>query len=334
MSAPLKLAAFAAGLVALFGVATLAGAAIDPERDDAPEPAHVAEAGHGGETPAGEAGAHGDDEPGPGDAHGEQSATGHGDDHGAQNGADAVRGLASAENGLRLAVETPELRRGARERLAFRIVGADGATVRDFDLTHERRLHLIVVRRDLSGFQHLHPAMAADGTWSTELTLPQAGSYRLFADFARDGEAATLASDLRVDGDADLLPLPAPTAHARSDGGDAVTLSDAAGHGHGGDDAAAGADNAPQPARAGVEQTLRFAIERDGAPVRLQPYLGADGHLVALREGDLAFLHVHPTGAGPAFATTFPTAGRYRLFLQYKVAGRVETVAFTREVER
>ncbi|MDW5594692.1 hypothetical protein VSS74_10115 [Conexibacter stalactiti] len=333
MSAPLKLAAFAAGLAALFGVATLAGAAIDPERDDAPAPAHVAEGGHGGEAPTDAADAHGGTSTSAADAHGEQRATGHGDDHGAQSAADPVRGLSSAENGLRLVVETPELRRGVRERLAFRIVGADGATVRDFDLAHERRLHLIVVRRDLTGFQHLHPAMAADGTWSTDLTLPQAGSYRLFADFARDGEAATLASDLRVDGDADLLPLPAPTAHARSDGGDAVTLSDAAGHAHGDDDAAAAA-TAPQPARAGVEQTLRFAIERDGAPVELEPYLGADGHLVALREGDLAFLHVHPTGAGPAFATTFPTAGRYRLYLQYKVAGRVETVAFTREVTR
>jgi hypothetical protein len=65
---------------------------------------------------------------------------------------------------------------------------------------------------------------------------------------------------------------------------------------------------------------LGYAITRDGKPVETEPYLGAGGHLVALREGDLAFLHVHPT------------EGRYRLFLQFKVDGRVETVAFTREV--
>jgi hypothetical protein len=334
MSAPLKLIAFAAGLAALFGVATLAGAAIDPERDDDPAPAHVAEADHGGGAGASEDGAAGDgggamrdaDAAGHGAAGGDaaEPAAGHGAGAHAEP-ADAVRGLSSAEDGLRLVVETPELRRGARERLAFRIVGPDGAAVRDFARTHERRMHLIVVRRDLTGFQHLHPVMAADGTWSTELTLPAAGSYRLFADFSHGGDAVTLAGDLRVDGDADLLPLPAPVEHAVSSGGDAVTLSDAAGHAH--DDAAE-----PDAATAATEQTLRFAIERDGAPVRLQPYLGADGHLVALREGDLAFLHVHPTGAGPSFATTFPTAGRYRLFLQYKVDGRVETVAFTREV--
>ena len=63
-----------------------------------------------------------------------------------------------------------------------------------------------------------------------------------------------------------------------------------------------------------------------------EPYLGAGGHLVALREGDLAFLHVHPGDHGVAFDTTFETAGRYRMFLQFKHEGRVQTAAFTREV--
>jgi hypothetical protein len=233
----------------------------------------------------------------------------------------AVRGLSTTENDLRLVVDTPDLRRGARERVTFRIVDEDGAAVRDFGLSHERRLHMIVVRRDLTGFQHLHPQMAADGTWSTDLTLREAGSYRLFADFVHDGDAVTLASDLRVDGAADLRDLPAPSHEAVSDGGDRVGL-----------------DGEMAEAHAGAEQTLRFAISRDGRAVEPEPYLGADGHLVALREGDLAFLHVHPEeqasagGAGPAFATTFPSAGRYRLFLQYKSGGRVETAAFTREV--
>jgi hypothetical protein len=66
--------------------------------------------------------------------------------------------------------------------------------------------------------------------------------------------------------------------------------------------------------------------------VQTEPYLGAGGHLVALREGDMAFLHVHPTGDGPSFGATFPTEGRYRLFLQFKHDGRVQTVAFTQAV--
>jgi hypothetical protein len=68
--------------------------------------------------------------------------------------------------------------------------------------------------------------------------------------------------------------------------------------------------------------------------VEVQEYLGARGHLVALRQGDLAFLHVHPDESSQRFMATFPTAGAYRLFLQFKVDGRVHTAAFTQEVSR
>jgi hypothetical protein len=79
--------------------------------------------------------------------------------------------------------------------------------------------------------------------------------------------------------------------------------------------------------------------------VHTEPYLGAGGHLVALREGDLAYLHVHPGGHGDeeaaqthddavTFVSTFPSEGRYRLYLQFKHDGRVHTAAFTREVVR
>jgi hypothetical protein len=97
--------------------------------------------------------------------------------------------------------------------------------------------------------------------------------------------------------------------------------------------------------RAGDEAELRVLITHDGHPVHVQRYLGADGHLVALREGDLAFLHVHPSEHGHGrrseqeahddsirFEATFPTTGRYRLFLQFRHEGRVQTVAFTQEV--
>ena len=48
-------------------------------------------------------------------------------------------------------------------------------------------MHLIVVRRDLTGFQHLHPRQAADGAWSADSRSREAGAYRVFADFRRAG---------------------------------------------------------------------------------------------------------------------------------------------------
>jgi hypothetical protein len=315
VSAPVKLAAFAGVLALLFGAGALAGNSFGPE----PDSTAVAAQAH--------------DEPASG-AHGAAPSAGHDDTSaapdppGGSHGSDhPVRGLGVAGNGVRLTVEDPELRRGARERLSFRIVDDAGRTVRDFDVEHEKRMHLILARRDLTGFQHLHPEQGADGAWTASVRLDDAGSYRLFADFARDGESSTLATDLRVDGAADLRPLPPAEPAAVSDGGYAVRLD--AGR-----------------ARPGKEAQLRFTITKDGTPVHTEPYLGAGGHLVALREGDLAFLHVHPTedGHGAAkeaagahddsigFAATFPTEGRYRLFLQFQHQGRVHTVAFTQEV--
>ena len=62
--------------------------------------------------------------------------------------------------------------------------------VRDFDVEHTKRMHVIVVRRDMTGFQHLHPTQRADGTWSVPVTLPDAGTYRVFADFSVGRRAA------------------------------------------------------------------------------------------------------------------------------------------------
>ena len=261
-------------------------------------------------------------------AHGGEMAA-EGEGHG---GADPVRGLALAEAGMRLEMGTSTARAGVPTALEYRVLDEQGNTVTDFEIEHTKPMHLIVARRDLAGFQHLHPTMRADGTWTTSLTLPEPGSYRVFADFAHDGENRTLAGDLNVDGPVDWRALPAPSDVARTADGYEVRLESGG-------------------STAGSTSELAFSVTRNGQPVQVQEYLGAGGHLVALREGDLAFLHVHPLEgehagseasegqhAGSAgaeeirFATDFPSAGSYRLFLQFKHGGRVHTAAFTREV--
>jgi hypothetical protein len=285
MTTPGKLLGFAALLLLVFGGAVAAGGAVGPERDGSAAEDDAMSA-HRGETTA-------------------------------ENTPDPVRGLAVSERGLRLVLHQTELNRGRSTDLRFSIVGSDGQRVRDLEVEHEKRMHLIVVRRDGQGFQHLHPEQRDDGVWSVRLTLPEAGAYRVFADFKRGGEAQTLAADLAVDGEADYRPLTAPAATAKTNDGYEVRLE-------------AGAQ------RAGREAELRFSVSRDGTPVRTEEYLGAGGHLVALREGDLAYLHVHPEGHGRTvnFMTEFPTEGRYRLYLQFKHDGRIHTAEFTREVGR
>ena len=201
-------------------------------------------------------------------------------------------------------------------------LGPDGEPVTAFDESHEEDLHLIAVRRDLSGFQHVHPALASDGTWTTPLALTP-GTWRLFADFvpSADGENRTLGADLAVPGAYDPTPIPSESRTAEVDG---YTVSL-----HG--------ELVP-----GEESELSFQVSTGGRPVTdLQPYLGAYGHLVVLRAGDLAYLHVHPAGEpgdgvtepGPdvSFLSTAPSAGTYRLFLDFRHGDAVHTAAFTVE---
>ncbi len=285
MSASGKLAGFVGLLLLAFGGAVAAGGAIGPERDGSDSgPEEDAMGGHGGAEQAAPA---------------------------------PVRGLAVSKGGLKLALRETELEEGRPAQLAFSILDADGQPVREFEVEHEKRMHLIVVRRDGRGFQHVHPELGDDGLWRVRLTLPDAGAYRVFADFVHDGEAQTLAADLAVDGDADYQPLAEAATLADTGDGYKVRLD-------------AGA------LRAGREAELRFTVSKDGQRVRTQEYLGAGGHLVALREGDLAYLHVHPEAHGErvSFMTEFPSEGRYRLYLQFKHEGTVHTAELTQEVGR
>ncbi|MFN0088795.1 MAG: hypothetical protein ACKVWR_00775 [Acidimicrobiales bacterium] len=169
----------------------------------------------------------------------------------------------------------------------------------------EPPLHLIVIRRDLAHFQHLHPEPAADGAWATPLTLPEPGVYRVITDFAVCGRRAALGVDLAAPGP--FSPAPPPPSPIRAPAGyeAALTVDGSA---------------------------LRFRLAYEGQPVTdLEPYLGHQAHLVALREADLAYVHAHPkeqdgneaSGPGVELDVAFPTADPYRLFLEVSHRGRV-----------
>jgi hypothetical protein len=288
MNAATKLAGFAAVLALVFAVAAFAGDRVDwtPRSSDAESSSHA--------------------EDGASDEHGTSAGTD------TASTAETIPGLAVSQDGLTLELDRTSIERGRPTAFSFRIVGKDRAPVRNFDVEQTKRMHLIVVRRDVTGFQHLHPTQGRDGTWRVALHLPDAGSYRVFTDFAIKGVKHTLGADLTVDGPVIARPLPAPTSTATVDGY-RVTLDRSA-------------------TRAGSEGELRFSVTRGGKAVDVEPYLGARGHLVALREGDLAYLHVHPDADSLSFMAEFPSAARYRLFLQFQHGGRVHTAAFTQEV--
>jgi hypothetical protein len=243
--------------------------------------------------------------------------------HSAAPAADPVRGLAVAKDGYQLeSVAAPD-RTGQDGTLSFRLTGPDGQPVTGYTTSHDKDLHLIVVRSDGSHFRHVHPIIDGAGTWSLPWRWTAAGSYRVFADFVPDAtnEPLTLTSTVDVAGGLTPVALEADSTVATV-AGYTVTL-----------------DGTPT---AGKSAMLRFTVTRGGKPVtNLQPYLGAAGHLVALRGGDLAYLHVHPldepraeSGPDIAFIAETPTPGRYLLYLDFQVDGQVHTITFTTTATR
>lgn len=228
-------------------------------------------------------------------------------------------GLAVSAAGYTLVPTTTTLTADRAEDFRFQVRRADRRVVTGFASVHEKPLHMIVVRRDLGGYQHLHPTMAPDGTWRVPLTLPSPGVWRAYADFTvLDGAARpvplTLGVDLVAAGRYAPRPLP-PAAREATVDGFTVTYA-----------------GTPQ---VGATQPLLFRVFAGGNPVSgLEPYLGAYGHLVALRDGDLGYLHVHPetelaAGRAVKFWLAAPSAGRYRLYFDFQVAGTVRTAEFT-----
>ncbi|MFI6170293.1 hypothetical protein ACIBCN_26165 [Nocardia sp. NPDC051052] len=229
-------------------------------------------------------------------------------------------GLSETRSGYTLADLTAPTEPNQAGTLRFRITGPDGAPVVQFRTQHDKKLHLIVVRADATQYRHVHPTMDAAGAWSIDWTWAQPGTYRVFTDFvpAASGTGLVLSRTLTVTGTAEPQPLPPPSRTATVDGYQVTATGDLS--------------------TAGGE--LRFTITRNGTPVTdLEPYLGAYAHLVALRANDLAYLHVHPEGevgrtpAGPdvAFHAQAPSAGGYRLYLDFSHGGAVHTAEFTME---
>jgi hypothetical protein len=231
---------------------------------------------------------------------------------------DIPGGLMVSQAGYTLVLDETTAPAGTGVPLSFTIEGPDGTAVTSFDVAHEKELHLIAVRRDFTGFQHVHPTMDADGRWTTPLDLTS-GQWRVYADFtATGGNPLTLGADLMVPGKYEPESATTQTRTAVVDGYE-VTI---------------GGDLTP-----GTESELTLTVTRGGSPVTdLEPYLGSYGHLVALRAGDLAYLHVHPEGVpddgktapGPdvVFFAAVPSPGDYHLYLDFKHEGEVRTAAF------
>ncbi|MFN2539120.1 MAG: hypothetical protein ABR549_13365 [Mycobacteriales bacterium] len=236
----------------------------------------------------------------------------------------AGKGLLASEDGYALTPASSTLAVG-QQTIRFQVVNPQGSPQTDYVQDQTKLLHFYLVRLDLTGYQHLHPAMA-NGTWSIDVNVPAPGPYRMYADFvAKDASGQhhplVLSKVLTAPGRYTPVQLPPPSTTATADGITA-TMSGAV--------------------TAGSESMVTFEVAAGGKPLTdLEPYLESFAHLTALRAEDAAYRHLHPETTamagergGPSlrFSVNFPEKGTWRLFLQVKRAGVLQLLPLTLSV--
>ncbi|WP_239616576.1 hypothetical protein [Cohnella mopanensis] len=221
-----------------------------------------------------------------------------------------------------LSSESPKS--GENIGITIQIQSSGGQPVEQFDINHERKLHLIVVSRDLSYFDHLHPEYKGKGQFEVSTVLPAGGDYKLIADYIpTGGEATTNSKWIKVSGpSASPTPIKPSSEHSVIVDGIQATL-----------------DNDRPEAGKEFELNFKLADAKSGKPITdLEPYLGAVGHVVIISEDTERYLHVHPmdekaVGPDAKFMTTFPSAGIYKIWGQFQRNGKTFIAPFVVDVK-
>lgn len=211
----------------------------------------------------------------------------------------------------------------------FQIQDGNGKPLKNFDISHEKIMHVFVVKKDRSTFWHLHPEYDQNaGTFRlADFVIPEAGSYRLFADFV-DGNIKdnlskniTIYEDFQI-GDKVTNPETVSTKEISKKFGnyDVIMLS--------------------QPEIVALANTTKLSflindVRKNGAPVNaLKPYLGAFGHAVII-DRNLNLTHTHSsTGSNESqrgiveFDFTPDNAGNMAVFAQFQIGDELLTANF------
>ncbi|HET7871044.1 MAG TPA: hypothetical protein VFL42_00940, partial [Terriglobales bacterium] len=253
---------------------------------------------------------------------------------------------------LRLQLENPNV----PEKNRWGIESPDKLVLKDLVPDHGHIMHLFLVSMpEMKSFWHLHPDQAGEGQFTVNLPTMPAGRYKIYADIVhQSGFPETQVGEIAL----------AAIAGDKLRGDDSGTVGLASS-----DRVAQLSDNyrmvwldGSQPLRAGEPVWFRFRIEdKNGNPAReMEAYMGMAGHAVFIATDGDVFAHVHPAGSPPmaaveiaasatggnemagmdhgplnaevSFPYGFPKKGDYRIFVQVKRGGRVETGAFLAHV--
>jgi hypothetical protein len=212
------------------------------------------------------------------------------------------------------------------EKLTIMLSSAEsGKPIKEFEAEHTKLMHLIVVSKDLTFFNHIHPEYLGFGKFEITTQVPNGGDYLFIADTVpKDGGKSTLKNWIFADGpEAAPVPLTVDKNLTKVVDGKEITLK------------------FDKELKAETDMKLTFHIADAGTkkPIdNLEPYLGAVGHTVIIDQNAEEYLHVHPSdeearGPEAVFETKFPHKGKFKVWNQFQHNGKVSTVEFVVEVK-
>lgn len=229
---------------------------------------------------------------------------------------------------LEVTSNTEGLKSNQPTEFSYHIVDAQHQVVKEFAVVHEKKMHIIVVRKDLQEFQHIHPTFNAQtGEFTIPMTFSTDGPYRMFFDFtpvetqehSHHQEPVVLNTDLSIGASQNYSPVdvvPDTQTTKMVDGYELTyTLS--------------------KPITTETPATISVEVRKDGKNVEdLEPYLGAMGHMIILKADTLDFVHAHAedNASSLQFQSMFPSAGTYKFFTQFQHEGKVITSDYVIEV--
>ena len=229
------------------------------------------------------------------------------------NGNDMSVSSGATLAGTRIIVKNSVFKAGT-QNVYFELYGKDGHVFSDAELqvTHEKKMHFIMVASDFSDYQHVHPEFK-DQLWQAPVELKNNTLYQAYVDIDSEDGLETLRVPVTV-GTPQLVTKVLQNETTLSRDGLEVKMNAENGF---------ASDNA---------NPVTFTISKEGKTIVPENYLGAKGHVVALGDDPNAFIHGHPNDHGDNethFAFSFKKAGTYTLFAQFQVEGVIRTYPFT-----
>lgn len=195
--------------------------------------------------------------------------------------------------------------------------------VTEFDVAHEKLMHLIIARKDLGFYAHEHPVLQRDGTFVLKaFRFPTSGEFRVFADVAPKGAGSQVLSGV-VNVSGKEKPVATPFKVTNEQRADGILVNPVG--------------SLTIPAQKTSLVTFELRDQLAGGPVLdLQPYLGAMGHLVMIHQDGTTYVHSHPDERdetnGKKGTVTFlvrpPKPGLYRGWFEFQRSGKLTRVDF------